>query len=157
MNSNGGTSSPRFLLPFVRKVIGAINIRFERTEAVCICEFPHVGGLTVMRGAFVMQALLGDVVWRTTRDPTLVVVVLLLPEATLDYGLLSTKVGRDTPLIVFSLAMVWPLVRLVFLNNQRWWLLAGLFDGLALLSKYTVILLVPGIIAFALAPRWRMA
>ena len=46
--------------------------------------------------------------------------------------------------------MVWALVRLALSGNQRWWLLAGVFGGLALLSKYTVVLLFPAIVAL----RW---
>jgi 4-amino-4-deoxy-L-arabinose transferase-like glycosyltransferase len=103
----------------------------------------------------VMQALLADIVWRTTRDWRYVVLAVLMPEAALDFGLLITKVGPDTPLIAFTLAMVWALVRLALSGNQRWWLLAGVFGGLALLSKYTVILLIPAIVAYAVVPSWR--
>lgn len=103
----------------------------------------------------VMQALLADIVWRTTRDWRYAILAALLPEAALDYGLLMTKVAPDTALIAFVLAMVWALVRLAVSGNQRWWLLAGLLGGLALLSKYTVILLLPAIVAFAVVPSWR--
>jgi 4-amino-4-deoxy-L-arabinose transferase-like glycosyltransferase len=103
----------------------------------------------------VMQALLADIVWRTTRDWRYAILAVLLPEAALDYGLLMTKVVPDTALIAFVMAMVWALVRLALSGNQRWWLLAGLFGGLALLSKYIVILLVPAIVAYALVPGWR--
>src|SRR5207302_34136 len=65
------------------------------------------------------------------------------------------KVVPDTPLIVFSLAMVWSLVRLAFSGDKRWWLLAGVFGGLALLSKYVAILLLPAVAAFAVLPPWR--
>ena len=104
----------------------------------------------------VMEALLADIVWRTTRDWRCAVFAVLLPEAALDYGLLITKVAPDTALIVFVLAMMWALVRLAVSGNQRWWLLAGLFGGFALLSKYIVILLLPAIVAFAVVPSWRM-
>jgi 4-amino-4-deoxy-L-arabinose transferase-like glycosyltransferase len=110
-------------------------------------------GLVAM---LVMQALLADIVWRTTQDRRYVILAVLLPEAALDYGLLITKVVPDTALIVFVLAMVWALVRLALSGNQRWWLLAGVFGGFALLSKYIVILLFPAIVAYALVPSWRM-
>jgi 4-amino-4-deoxy-L-arabinose transferase-like glycosyltransferase len=110
-------------------------------------------GLVAM---LVMQALLADIVWRTTRDWRYAILAVLLPEAALDYGLLITKVVPDTVLIVFALAMVWALVRLALSGNQRWWLLAGVFGGFALLSKYVVILLLPAIVAYALVPSWRM-
>lgn len=104
----------------------------------------------------VMQVLLADIVWRTTRDWRYVILAVLLPEAALDYGLLITKVVPDTALIAFSLAMVWALVRLATSGDQRWWLLAGLFGGLALLSKYSAVLLIPAVAAFAVFPSWRM-
>jgi 4-amino-4-deoxy-L-arabinose transferase-like glycosyltransferase len=104
----------------------------------------------------VMQALLADIVWRTTRDWRYVILAVLLPEAALDYGFLITKVVPDTALIAFVLAMVWALVRLALSGNMRWWLLAGVFGGFALLSKYIVILLLPAIVAYAILPPWRM-
>jgi len=103
----------------------------------------------------VMQVLLADIVWRTTRDWRCVFLAVLLPEAALDYGLLMTKTVPDTALIAFTVAMVWALVRLALSNDLRWWLLAGVFGGFALLSKYIAVLLLPAIIAYAVLPRWR--
>jgi 4-amino-4-deoxy-L-arabinose transferase-like glycosyltransferase len=103
----------------------------------------------------VMQVLLADIVWRTTRDWRYAILAVLLPEVALDYGLLMTKVAPDTALIAFALATVWALVRMALSGNQRWWLLAGVFGGFALLSKYTVILLLPAMVAFAVFPSWR--
>ncbi len=100
-----------------------------------------------------MQALLGAIVWRTTRDVRYVAAVVLLPEASLDYGLLS-RIAPDTALIPCSLALIWALVRLAQSGNPRWWLAAGLFGGLALLSKYTAVLLLPAIMAYVLIPGW---
>jgi 4-amino-4-deoxy-L-arabinose transferase-like glycosyltransferase len=51
--------------------------------------------------------------------------------------------------------MIWALVRLVESNNARWWLAAGAFAGLALLSKFTAIMLLPAVVAFMLVPEWR--
>ena len=103
----------------------------------------------------VMQILLADIVWRTARDWRCVIVAVLLPEAAIDYGLLMTKTVPDTALIAFSMAMVWALVRLALSNDLRWWLLAGVFGGCALLSKYIAILLLPAIVAYAVLPPWR--
>lgn len=100
----------------------------------------------------IMEALLADIVWRMTRDWRWVAFAVLLPEATIDYGLLMARVAPDTALTVFALAIAWALVRLTLSGNPRWWLLAGAFGGLALLSKYIVVLLAPAILAFALVP-----
>src|SRR5262249_14827781 len=100
--------------------------------------------------------LLADITWRTLRDWRFVLLAVLLPEAALDYGLLMTKIIPDPALIAFSLAMAWALVRLAVSGDQRWWLLAGVFGRLGLLSQYIVILLAPAIVAFAIVPSWRM-
>jgi 4-amino-4-deoxy-L-arabinose transferase-like glycosyltransferase len=103
----------------------------------------------------VTQLLLADIVRRVTRDYRAVVFALLLPEAALYYGLLMAKVAPDTAMIPFAVAMLWALVRLHGSGNARWWLAAGLFAGLAALSKFTVIMLLPAVAAFALVPDWR--
>ena len=103
----------------------------------------------------VTQLLLADIVRRVTHDFRAIVFALLMPEAALYYGLLMAKVAPDTAMIPFAVAMLWALVRLHESGNARWWLAAGLFAGLAALSKFTVITLLPAVLAFALVPDWR--
>jgi Dolichyl-phosphate-mannose-protein mannosyltransferase len=104
----------------------------------------------------VTQLLLADIVRRVTRDTRAIVFALLMPEAALYYGLLMAKVAPDVALIPFAVAMVWSLVRLAESNDQRWWLAAGLFGGLSLLSKLTVVMMLPAVLAFMLVPDWRL-
>src|SRR5713226_9856073 len=80
------------------------------------------------------QLLLADIVRRVTHDFRAIAFALLMPEAALYYGLLMAKVSPDTALIPFAAAMLWSLVRLNESQDARWWLAAGLFGGLALLS-----------------------
>ena len=103
----------------------------------------------------VTQLLLADIVRRVTHDFRAIAFALLMPEAALYYGLLMAKVAPDTAMIPFAAAMLWSLVRLHESGNARWWLAAGLFAGLAALSKFTVIMLLPAVVAFALVPDWR--
>ena len=103
----------------------------------------------------VTQLLLADIVRRVTHDFRAIAFALLMPEAALYYGLLMAKVAPDTAMIPFAVAMLWSLVRLHESGNPRWWLAAGLFAGLAALSKFTVIMLLPAVLAFALVPDWR--
>src|SRR4051812_39681286 len=110
------------------------------------------GGIVAM---LVTQLLLADIVRRVTHDVRAVVFAVLLPEAALYYGLLMAKVSPDTAMIPCAVAMLWSLVRLHESGNPRWWLAAGLFAGLALLSKFTAIMLLPAVIAFVLVPDWR--
>ncbi|MGB5903167.1 MAG: glycosyltransferase family 39 protein [Xanthobacteraceae bacterium] len=112
----------------------------------------RLGGIVAM---FITQLLLADIVRRITRDWRAVVLAVLLPEAAVYYGLLMAKVAPDTALIVFAVAMVWSLVRVAETDDGRWWLLAGVFGGLALLSKLTALMLLPAVAAFVVVPDWR--
>jgi len=103
----------------------------------------------------VTQLLLADIVRRVTHDARAIAFAVLMPEAALYYGLLMSKVSPDIALIPFSVAMFWSLVRLSQTEDGRWWLAAGLFAGLSLLSKFTVIMFLPAVIAFVLVPDWR--
>jgi hypothetical protein len=106
-------------------------------------------------GMLLTQLLLADIVRRVTQDWRAVAIAVLMPEAALYYGLLMAKVSPDTAMIQFVVAMLWSLVRLNESGNPRWWLAAGLFAGLSLLSKFTVVMLLPAVLAFALVPAWR--
>src|SRR5882757_3654887 len=113
----------------------------------------RLSGIVAM---LVTQLLLADIVRRvTSNNVRAVMLALLLPEAALYYGLLMAKVAPDTALIPFAVAMLWSLVRLAQSDDGRWWLAAGLFAGLALLSKFTAVMLAPAVLTFALVPDWR--
>jgi 4-amino-4-deoxy-L-arabinose transferase-like glycosyltransferase len=101
------------------------------------------------------QLLLADIVYRVTRDVRAVVLAVLMPEAAVYYGLLMAKVAPDVALIPFAVAMIWALIRLDESRDPRWWLAAGVFAGLALLSKLTAVMLLPAVAAFMLVPDWR--
>jgi 4-amino-4-deoxy-L-arabinose transferase-like glycosyltransferase len=103
----------------------------------------------------VTQLLLADIVRRVTHDVRAIVLAVLMPEAALYYGLLMAKVSPDIALIPFAVAMVWALIRLHESGDGRWWLAAGVFAGLALLSKFTAVMLIPAVAAFMLVPDWR--
>jgi len=103
----------------------------------------------------VTQLLLADIVRRLTRNVRAVALVVLMMEAALYYGLLMAKVSPDIAAIPFAVTMIWSLVRLHESDDGRWWLVAGVFGGLALLSKFTVVLLAPAVLAFMLVPDWR--
>jgi len=110
------------------------------------------GGIVAM---LVTQCLLADIVRRLTHDVRAIAVAVLMPEAALYYGLLMAKVAPDVAMIPFAVAMMWSLVRLAQSGDGRWWLAAGLFAGLSLLSKFTVVMFAPAVAAFLLVPDWR--
>jgi 4-amino-4-deoxy-L-arabinose transferase-like glycosyltransferase len=103
----------------------------------------------------ISQLLLADIVRRVTRDIRAAMLAVLMMEAALYYGLLMAKVAPDVALIPFELALVWSLVRLTESGDARWWLAAGFFGGLALLSKLTALMLVPAVVLFIVVPDWR--
>ena len=112
----------------------------------------RLSGLLAMVG---MQIMLADIVWQTVRDARYAAIAALLPDTTLDYGLLMSKVAPDTALIAFAMATAWALVRLAKSGDLRWWLAVGVFGGCCLLSKYTAVLLLPAILGYVLIPSWR--
>src|SRR3954453_20131667 len=103
----------------------------------------------------VTQLLSADIVRRVTHEIRAVLLAVLMSEAAIYYGLLMAKVAPDVALIPFAVAMVWALVRLVESDDARCWLAAGMFAGLALLSKFTAAMLMPAVLAFMLIPHWR--
>jgi hypothetical protein len=103
-----------------------------------------------------IELLLADVARRRTRDWRAAVFVVLAFEATIYFAQVFVLIVPDAPLITFASVMLWALCRLEETRDPRWWLLAGLAGGLALLSKYTAIFLVPAVFAFVLlTPRNR--
>jgi 4-amino-4-deoxy-L-arabinose transferase-like glycosyltransferase len=106
-------------------------------------------------GMGVTQLLLADIVRRVTHDARAIMLAALMPEAALYYGLLMSKVSPDIAMIPVSVAMLWSLVRLALSGDGRWWLAAGVFAGLSVLCKFTAIMFLPAVVAFALVPDWR--
>jgi len=66
------------------------------------------------------------------------------------YVLLSLYAAPDGPMLFLWAATVYATTRAVMTNRGRYWYLAGLMLGLALLSKYVAILLAPSILLFLL-------
>ena len=69
----------------------------------------------------------------------------ILLNATLFLGVGAITMTPDTPLLFFWTACLWALARALASGRGGWWLVAGLCAGLALLSKYTGVLLIGGI------------
>ena len=69
---------------------------------------------------------------------------------TLKFGSMATP---DAPLLLFWMATVWALAHALAGVRTAWWLLAGVFLGGALLSKYTAIFLPLGVAVFLLFSR----
>ncbi|MDB5370737.1 MAG: UDP-phosphomannose--protein mannosyltransferase [Roseomonas sp.] len=74
-----------------------------------------------------------------------------LLNGTLLFSAGSVLMTPDTPLLVFWCAGLWAAAKLHATRDGRWWLAFGAFAGLALLSKYTALLLGLGIVLWLLA------
>ena len=98
-----------------------------------------------------MQLLLADIVRRHTTDYRAVLFAVLGPEATLYYAFMLTLIGPDVPLVACIAGVLWALMRLDD-RAPHWWIVAGVFGGLALLSKYTALMILPAVAAFVLWP-----
>jgi 4-amino-4-deoxy-L-arabinose transferase-like glycosyltransferase len=73
-----------------------------------------------------------------------------LLNATLLAGIGGVTMTPDTPLLFFATAALWATARLHRTDDGRWWLAIGLFAGLALVSKYTAVLLGAGLVLWML-------
>ena len=73
-----------------------------------------------------------------------------LLNATLLFGVGSVLITPDVPLLAFWIACLWALARLLDNGTALWWLVIGLFAGLAMASKYTAALLWFGIVFWLL-------
>ncbi len=73
-----------------------------------------------------------------------------LLNATLLFGVGSVIMTPDTPLLFFWTAALWAAVRGWRTDRAGWWLLTGLFAGLALMSKYTAVFLWLGLFLWVL-------
>ncbi|HHY48846.1 MAG TPA: glycosyltransferase family 39 protein [Alphaproteobacteria bacterium] len=62
----------------------------------------------------------------------------------------------DAPSVSFWALAIWAVAEFVARRNPAWWLAAGLFAGLGLLSKYTTVLLGAGLLLFLLSSRERI-
>jgi 4-amino-4-deoxy-L-arabinose transferase-like glycosyltransferase len=73
-----------------------------------------------------------------------------LLNATLALGVGAVIMTPDTPLLLFWTATLWAGARLASGGAPAWWLAAGVFAGLALVSKYTGAFLPIGLGLFAI-------
>ncbi len=72
---------------------------------------------------------------------------------TVIFSIGSIIITPDVPFLFFWALIVYSLVRLHESDRWQWWYLAGAALGLGLLSKYTAVLIVPGIFIYLLLSR----
>lgn len=83
---------------------------------------------------------------------------VLLFNATFLIGIGSLITTPDAPSVFFWGLTIWALAELLHSENPNWWLAVGAFAGLGLISKYSVLFLGVGIVAWLLfVPAMRRA
>jgi len=76
--------------------------------------------------------------------------VILAISCTVLFSIGATIITPDVPLLFFWTLFVYSLVRLRSTSLARYWYIAGIALGLALLSKYSAALIVPGTLLYIL-------
>lgn len=113
-----------------------------------------LGPLSAALGSLMLAQAAADLLpgdLATRRRAGLVAAALM--NATLLFGIGSVTMTPDTPLLFFWTATLWALARLSATGRGGWWLVAGAAAGLAGASKYSAVLMVPGILLWlALSP-----
>jgi 4-amino-4-deoxy-L-arabinose transferase-like glycosyltransferase len=69
----------------------------------------------------------------------------------------TTIATPDAPSTLFWVLTIWAIAEFSRGRNANWWLAAGVFAGLGLLSKYTVVFLGAGIVLYLVTSRERLA
>ncbi len=103
-----------------------------------------------VRFVVLLSALAGSyVLYRASlslfRDRSAALLAALWLNVTLTYNTAALVATPDTPLAFFTILTLFALVKLIETGNGSWWLGAGAALGLAFMSKYTALLLLPGI------------
>ena len=129
---------------------------FERFGEAFFGDTPVGARFAQLLALPIIEALLADIARRRTGSWNAALFVVLALECTLNYALFVVVVEPSIPLLLFTSVILWALTRLDETMEARWWLLVGVAGGLALLSKYIVLLLAPALLVFLLlAPKHR--
>jgi 4-amino-4-deoxy-L-arabinose transferase-like glycosyltransferase len=69
----------------------------------------------------------------------------------------TTIATPDAPSTLFWVLAIWAIAEFAGKRNANWWLAAGVFAGMALLSKYTAVFLGAGMVLYLVTSRERLA
>ncbi len=128
--------------------------------AYVIAFFTWIGGdntFFIRLGSIIfsigLMLLLYSITYRLFNNPKWAILTLLAINCTVMFSIGSTIITPDVPLLFFWALIVYSLVRLQESTHWKWWYLAGVVLGLGLLSKYTAVLIVPGIFIYVFLSR----
>ncbi|MDZ7400913.1 MAG: glycosyltransferase family 39 protein [candidate division KSB1 bacterium] len=125
--------------------------------AYIIAFFTWIGGDSVFfirLGSIVFSIGLMLVLYSITRrlfgNERWALLSVIAMNCTVMFSIGSMIITPDVPFLFFWALIVYSLVRLRESDQWQWWYLAGAALGFGLLSKYTAILIVPGIFVYLL-------
>jgi len=72
----------------------------------------------------------------------------MLSNSVLIFAMGATIATPDTPMVFFWMLSFYSFSKLIFTENKKWWYFWGISAGLALLSKYTAVFIVPSVFLF---------
>ncbi|CAI3930905.1 PMT family glycosyltransferase ArnT/Agl22 [Commensalibacter communis] len=101
-----------------------------------------LGSLAAFIGSFFIFFAVKDFNNHQQQSDRKAMIAVLLLNATLTVGVGAIIMTPDTPLLFFVCTLLWGCGRLFYTKSVQWWWFIGASAGLALLSKYTAILLI---------------
>lgn len=101
-----------------------------------------LGPVAAFMGSFFVYYAVKDFNHHQSDSRQKAVIAVLLLNATLIVGVGSIIVTPDTPLLFFTCIMLWACGRLFYTKSIQYWWVIGASSGLALLSKYTALLMI---------------
>ncbi len=107
--------------------------------------FIRLGSVFYSLGLMILLYLITRRMFQSYKIALWTVVVI---NCTVLFSIGSTVITPDVPLLFFWTLIVYAMVRLIESNHWKWWYLAGAGLGFGMLSKYSAILIVPGILMF---------
>ena len=129
---------------------------FERFGELVFGDTPLGARFAQILSLPLIELLLADIARRRTQSWNAALFLILALECAANYAAFVVVVEPSIPLLLFTSLILWTLCRLDETMDGRWWLLIGVAGGLALLSKYIVLLLAPALLLFLLlTPRHR--
>lgn len=109
--------------------------------------FVRIGSIILSTGLLI---LLYSITQRLFQDQKWAILTILAINCTVIFSIGAVIITPDVPFLFFWALIVYSLVRLQESDQWKWWYLAGAALGFGLLSKYTAILIAPGIFVYLL-------
>jgi 4-amino-4-deoxy-L-arabinose transferase-like glycosyltransferase len=128
--------------------------------AYIIAFFTWIGGdkiFFIRFGSILLSVGLMIIIYTITKRLFLnqkwAVLTVIAINCTVIFSIGSTIFTPDVPLLFCWALIIYCLVRLQESNHWIWWYVAGMALGVGLLSKYTAVLIIPGIFIYVILSR----